>query len=225
MLSIIPARGGSKGVKNKNIKILNGKPLIAYSIECCLNCKNIERVIVSTDSLEIANIARQFGAEVPFMRPKEFARDDSKDEEFLNHFFDNFDVEDVVFIRPTTPFRKIEVIEKAIDTYLNVDFDFTGFRSMQAAEENPYKMFQINSHGVCEGFFKDFKGEKDYTNLPRQKFPEAYRPNGYVDIVKQEIVRRGSAFGDVIVPFITPRVPDIDTEEDFKFAEIFSRNE
>ena len=125
IFSIIPARSGSKGIPGKNIKLLNGIPLIAFSIQASLKSENISRTIVSTDSEEIANIARKFGAEVPFLRPSAISGDNSTDFEFFIHAIEWFKTNEgkipdyFVHLRPTTPLREPNVIDKAINYFIN----------------------------------------------------------------------------------------------------------
>ena len=220
LTALIPARGGSKGVPRKNIKLLGGLPLLSYSIATCLKCVNIDRVIVSTEDEEIANISRTFGAEVPFIRPLEFARDDSPDYGVIKHFFSQVDAEEVVLIRPTTPLRDDAVVDTAIAIYRSL-VDITSMRSMHELAESPYKFFKIDSNGLCEGFFDNFNGIKNYTNLPRQTFPKAYHPNGYVDIIKRSTIDAGSTYGEKISPFFTDAVVEVDTKEQFDLLELY----
>ena len=109
--ALIPARGGSKGIHKKNIKLLHGHPLIAYSIIACKMSDMIGRIIVSTDDEEIAEVALKYGAEVPFMRPAELATDKSRDMEVIKHYFDVTGDADVAYIRPTTPLRDPKFID------------------------------------------------------------------------------------------------------------------
>jgi len=214
--ALIPARGGSKGVPRKNVRVVGCAPLIAYSIVACKMSNNIDEVYVSTDDLEIAQVARKYGAKVPFLRPEKYATDSSGDQEVIRHFFDNIDVDCVVYMRPTTPMREPKKIDEYID-YFHFNKDrMSGLRSVQELAEPPYKMIKIED-GYCAGFFEDFEGIKDYTNLPRQTFPKAYLPNGYIDIAKREtVINSSSAFGMKIMPVITPHIVEIDTEEDVK---------
>jgi len=219
--ALIPARGGSKGVPRKNIRILNGHPLIAYSIKVCLDSGLIDKVYVSTEDEEIASVAKEYGATVPFIRPQEYAEDTSTDNEVLNHFFDNIDLEEIAFIRPTTPNRETKIIDACIEEYFtNNKSKCSGIRSMHLLPESPYKMYRLDDSGYCTGFFEDFNGEKNYTNLPRQVFPEAYHPNGYIDIIKREMVRQNNTFGEKVLPFVTEFCLEVDTEYEFKMLEI-----
>ena len=213
--ALIPARGGSKGVPKKNIRDLLAFPLISYSIAACRACKNIDKVYVSTDSEDIAKIAIEYGAEVPFIRPSEYAQDHSTDFDVINHFFSEANINQIAYMRPTTPLRSPESLEEYISFFFtNID-KMSGLRSMHEMPEPPYKVFKIED-GYCKGFFKHFKGIKDYTNLPRQTFPKAYQPNGYIDIAKRETINLGgSAFGQKIMPVITEHVTEVDMEYEF----------
>lgn len=212
---IIPARSGSKRVKNKNIKLVGEHPLIAYSIEACRQSENVGRIFVSTDCKEIASVAIRYGAEVPWLRPKELSSDSSSDVGFLNHFFENVDCNVVALIRPTSPLRDPKFIDETIDEFFSLDDDsITGLRTMSISGHSPYKLFKIENN-LCTGFFNDFNGVSEYSNLPGQIFPKTYLPNGYIDIIKKSTLLKGSAFGNKIYPKISDQIIDIDTEFDF----------
>ena len=214
--ALIPARGGSKGVPRKNVKLIGGHPLIAYSIAACKMSNKISDVYVSTDDREIASIAIRYGAKVPFLRPLYYATDTSGDWEVIKHFFDNIDAEYVAYMRPTTPLRDPKNIDKYVDFFKENKENMTGMRSMHELAEPPYKMLKIEN-GYCTGFFEDFNGNKNYTNLPRQVFPKAYHPNGYIDIAKKNYVMNSKdAFGTKIMPVVTPHTNEIDTQSDIK---------
>lgn len=222
---VIPARGGSKRIHRKNLALINGKPLLSYTIEVCRLIECIDRIIVSTDDDEIANVSLEYGAEIPFMRPKSFGLDMSPDNDFLKHFFENIDCDEVLFLRPTTPFRKPEVVIQAIECYWKNKSSISGFRSVNATGDNPYKMFKMNKQNMCSGFFDHFNGIKDYSNLPRQTFPKAYQANGYADVVKRTtLFDNDSVYGDLIYGFITPKTIDIDLPDDLELANIYARN-
>ena len=218
LTALIPARGGSKGVPRKNIRTLAGYPLIAYSIIACKKSKFINRVVVSTDDEEIAKVSALFGAEVPFIRPSEYSQDGSKDIDVIKHFYSVEGEQDLAFIRPTTPLREPQVMDKIILEYQQKKDDITGLRSAHELSESPYKYFKIEN-GLFTGFFDDFNGIKDYANLPRQVFPVAYHPNGYLDIVKKETVLSGSDFGEKVLPAITKYVTEVDDEYHFDMLE------
>lgn len=223
IIAIIPARAGSKKVPKKNIKPLGGYPLIAYTILAAKKSKKINRVIVSTDSREIANIAERYGAEVPFLRPKKFATDQSTDLEFISHFLAWFKKEEgnipklLVHLRPTTPLREPLLIDNAIG-YINKNKSATSLRSVHEMPESPRKAFEINNQFLTGLFPNDPRQE--YYNLPRQAFPPAYHPNGYVDIVKPKFVMdNGTLHGPKILAFITPFTTEIDNSQDFEYLQ------
>lgn len=229
VVAIIQARGGSKGVPKKNIRLLGGFPLIAYSIAACRLADEIERTIVSTDSEDIAEISRQFGAEIPFLRPDEYARDNSMDIEVFKHAVqwfkhnEKFIPEYMVQIRPTTPLRDPELINKAVRK-IKSTAESTGLVSVHEIRESPCKMFGIEDDfliGLCPN-----DPRPEYYNLPRQAFPSVYFGNGYVDIVKsQTLIKYNSCYGRRMLGFIAPDTGEVDREEDFEKLEFnLSRN-
>ena len=223
IMAIIPARGGSKGVPGKNIRLLGGYPLIAYSVIAAKLSEKIERVLVSTDTEEIAAIAREYGAEAPFLRPAEFAQDTSPDQDFMLHAIhwlqDNEGriPEYLVQLRPTTPLRVPSIVDMAIAEIIKRP-EATSLRSAHLAPESPFKWFQMNEAGYYKGFFEGISN--DLLNNPRQGFPDAYIPDGYVDIVKPDFIRSsGQLYGDRTIGFNSPFCTEIDTMNDFELLE------
>ena len=216
---LIPARGGSKGIPKKNIVDLGGHPLIVYSIVAARLARidECDRVIVSTDDEKIADIALKYGAEVPFMRPKEYASDSSSDFGFLKHFFDNVDGEEVVLLRPTTPFRNVLFMYDVINEYFENKDDMTGLRSAELMNQPAHKQLRIENNYFCQ-LFESFNGIKNYSNLPRQNFPDTYCPNGHIDIVKRETIESGKVFGDRIYACVSEKMIDVDDEYDLEIA-------
>lgn len=222
--SIIPARGGSKGVPKKNIKNLAGYPLIAYSIIASKLSSKVERTIVSTDSQEIADIAISFGAEVPFMRPAEISQDNSTDLELFQHAIAWFEEKEnmlpdlLVQLRPTTPLRGVSEIDQAIKC-IEESKEASSLRSAHELAEPPQKMFQIDNDNFFRGFFPE-DSRPEYYNLPRQSFPKAYYPNGCVDIVRPDTIKKtNSLYGPNIAAFVTPFKSEIDESEAFEYLE------
>lgn len=218
---LIPARSGSKGFKHKNIKILENFPLLAYSIAAAKMTKGIDRVIVTTDSEEYANISRKYGAETPFLRPKSISNDKSSDLEFFKHCIDwlyvneNYIPDNIIHLRPTTPIRDPEIISKAI-LFLNLNKKATSLRSGHKAPESPFKWFLKDENN----FFKGLKDglTPDMVNMPRQGFPDVFIPDGYVDIVKPTTIKEtGTLHGNNMLVFESPRSYEIDEEEDFNY--------
>lgn len=223
IVSIIPARSGSKGVPKKNIKLLAGYPLIAYSIIASKLSSKIQRTIVSTDSQEFAEIALSYGAEVPFLRPKEISKDNSLEIEYIRHALEWFQTHEgyhpeyIVSLPPPTPLRDPVLIDAAIEKII-LNKNATSLRSAHETRESPYKLFEIKDDFFV-GMFPD-DPRPEYYNLPRQAFPPVYHPNGYVDIIKSETVNNfGSLHGPRILSFVTPDVGELDRPEDFDFIE------
>lgn len=219
-VAIIPARSGSKGIPRKNIRLLSGHPLIAYSIIIAQQSKTISRVFVSTDSPEIASIAKEYGAEVPFLRPAEFATDSATDREFLLHAMqwvgerERALPEYWVHLRPTTPIREANVVEKAIHLLQN-NPDATSLRSAHLVEKTPYKWFQLDGNGYFQGI-RPSDSRPEYYNLPRQNFPPVYSPNGYVDVLRaSQILNSQSVHGTSILGYITQPCHDLDSVDDW----------
>ncbi len=223
IVAIIPARSGSKGVPDKNIRLLEGKPLLAYSIAAALQVKLIKRVIVSTDSQQYADIAQKYGAEVPFLRPADISDDGSTAYDFIKHTLDWLNTHEghrpayFVLLLPTTPLREISYIEAAIRSIKNND-KATGLRSVHEMSESAYKTVEIDGgylKCVCTGSF-----DADTGNLPRQGYPKTYQPNGYVDIIKTNyVIKNGKLFGDRVIAHTTPQVVEVDAMEDFAYLE------
>ena len=223
IVGLVPARSGSKGIPKKNIKLLAGYPLMAYSIIASKLASKIERTVVSTDSEEFAEIARSYGAEVPFLRPKEISTDTSLDIEYVKHALKWFEdnegekPEYLVILAPPSPLRDPAIIDKAIEKIIH-NKEATSLRSAYETGESPYKLFGIKNDYWAGLFPNDPRPE--YYNLPRQNFPPVYHPNGYVDIIKsQTLVKTGSLHGSKILSFITPDVGELDRPEDFEFIE------
>tara|TARA_B100001564_G_scaffold351857_1_gene358345 strand:- start:528 stop:1244 length:717 start_codon:yes stop_codon:yes gene_type:complete len=222
MIAVIPARSGSKGVLDKNIKILDGKPLLAYSILSAKTIPLIKRVIVSTDSLKYAKIAKMYGAEVPFLRPKEISQDNSSDFDVFNHLIgwlrqNEENIPNIfVHLRPTTPLREREVLIDAINHFLENKHRATSQRSCHLAPESPFKWCFKDE----KGYFKALKNglNPENTNQPRQTFPDVYIPNGYIDLINSKnILEKSKLHGEKMLVYETPFSVEVDTEDDFQY--------
>jgi CMP-N-acetylneuraminic acid synthetase len=221
-LAVIPARGGSKGVPRKNIRLLAGKPLIAYAIETALASKSIDRVIVSTDDEEIAQVAEQYGAEVPFMRPQELARDDSPEWLTWQHAvrtLDNMDdgqIEVMVCVPPTSPLRAVEDVDACVDLLLQTDADLVC--TVRTAQRNPYyNMVVLDDQGYAR-----LAVTPSGAIHRRQDAPFMYDMTTVAYAVRPEfLLRASSIFEGKVKSVLVPdeRALDIDTELDLKFAE------
>lgn len=207
ILALIPARGGSKGIPRKNVLPLLGKPLIAYSILHAQASQAINRVIVSTDDEEIAGVASQWGAEVPFMRPAEYAQDLSPDIDVFRHALDWLKTHEdyvpdlVIHLRPTGPVRRVEVIDRAIALLLSHP-EADAVRSVSLALQTPYKMWRITPQGYMQPVLR-IEGIPDPQSLPRQQLPLVYWQNGYVDVIRpRAVLEKNSMWGDCALPFM-----------------------
>lgn len=224
VLCLIPARGGSKGIPRKNIRNLAGKPLIAYSIECAKQSQLIQRVIVSTDDEEIAKIAIRYGAEVPFMRPRELAQDLTPDSPVFQHVLselkgkEEYEPDLVVNLRPTCPIRRVETIDAAIGELMRHP-EADSLRSVSRPLQTPYKMWRIQDSYLKP--LMTIKGMKEPYNMPRQILPEIFWQNGYIDVIRPPIIQKGMMSGRTILPFVIrdEEWVDIDYEEDLQKAE------
>ncbi|MFC1499363.1 cytidylyltransferase domain-containing protein [Verrucomicrobiota bacterium] len=230
ILALIPARGGSRSIPMKNIVDMGGKPLIAYSIEVALKSELISRVVVSTDSQKIADISRESGAEVPFMRPEELAGDTTTDLPVFQHALkwlnENEDYVPgiVVQLRPTTPLRRVKEVDEAVQLLID-DPDADSVRCVSNPVENPFKMWTIENT-----YLKPLldAGIQEPYNQPRQKLPEVYWQNGYADVIRHKtIAEKNSMTGDKILPYILGQrfVVDIDHPFSLKIAELLLQND
>lgn len=226
VLAIIPARGGSKSIPRKNIKLLNGFPLIAYSIAAGIAAKSVNRVIVSTDDEEIAEISRRYKAEVLFMRPAELGRDDTPDLPVFQHALKwlaehkNYVPDVVVQLRPTSPFRPPELVDTAVNILLN-DESADSVRAVVPSGQNPYKMWRITERGYMSPLMETPRISEPY-NMPRQKLPSTYWQTGHIDVIRYStIVSKGSMSGEHILPITLDSryAVDIDTISDWQHAE------
>jgi N-acylneuraminate cytidylyltransferase len=222
-VAIIPARSGSKGVPDKNVRLLAGKPLLAYSIRAAKLTANINRVIVSTDSHAYAGIAEQYGAEIPFLRPAEISGDRSTDYEFMRHAIDwfkqneGFQPKYLVHLRPTTPLRDPHHIAQAIDS-IKANTAATALRSVHEMSETAYKAMEIDNgclKSVYTGVF-----DLDAANRPRQMFPKTYQPNGYVDVIVSAFVLESQKLhGNRVAAYVSPSVVEVDSQAEFELLE------
>ena len=225
ILGLIPARGGSKGIPRKNIKLLDGKPLIQYSIEVGLACSLIDELVVSTEDEEIAAISKSTGASVPFIRPSHLASDQSPTLDTVIHVLDFFEKKEILFdavclLQPTVPFRDIEDLSAAIKKFVASDAD-----SLISVREVPhvYNPYWVYEQDAENGFLKLAKGG-DSIIPRRQDLPKTYHRDGSIYLTKKEIIlKEKSLYGKKIIPHIMKNSPNIniDTMEDWKLAEQF----
>jgi N-acylneuraminate cytidylyltransferase len=226
ILALIPARGGSKSIPRKNIRPLAGHPLIAYSIAAGLQSRLVTRTLVSTDDEQIARVARQYGAETPFLRPIEFAQDTTTDFPVFTHALrwlqDNEDYRPgiIVQLRPTSPIRPPELVDAAIQLLLDHP-QADSVRCIVPSGQNPFKMWRVDEDGRMRPLLS-LPGIAEPFNAPRQALPQTYWQTGHIDAIRAgTILEKNSLSGDTILPLhIDPRYTiDIDTLKDWRRAE------
>ena len=222
MIAIIPARGGSKGIPRKNIKFLGGKPLITYTIEAALQAKSVTRVFVSTEDLEIAEIAKKYGAEIPFMRPKKLATDASSATDVYIYTIKQLEkilnkkIESFIALLPTSPLRTGRDIDRAVKIFLEKKAD--SVISVNEAPHPPSWFLKLNENGVLTNFFNKTMSMKN-----RQEEPKAFIPNGAIYVLKMNVIKnKKNYYTNKTYAYILPseRSIDIDNPMDFALAEI-----
>lgn len=221
MISLIMARGGSKGIPNKNIKRLLDRPLIVYTIEAAKKAKSVEKIILSTDDEKIAEIAKNLEVEVPFMRPGELATDNALAIDNYIYTIERLNTEygenckEFVSLQPTSPLRTAEDIDNAIDIFYEKKAD--SVISVCEAFHPPLWVKEIDDQGILRSYFPFDVGNKN-----RQELKKAYVPNGAVFVFKFSLLKeKYTYYSEKTYPYVMPkeRSIDIDSEFDFDFAE------
>ncbi len=209
VLGVILARGGSKRIPRKNVKLLAGKPLITYTIEAAKASSYLDRTILSSDDEEAIAIARSHGIDVPFIRPAELAADTVTDFPVFEHALawlkehEGYEPDIVVQLRPTSPLRETQHIDAAIEL-LAAHPEADSVRTVAEPEQSPYKMYSIGTNGLLEPLLR-IEGVPESFNLPGQKLPKAYKHVGYVDVMwRKTIVEKHQMTGTNILPLILP---------------------
>lgn len=220
VLAVIPARGGSKGLPGKNIRSLAGKPLIAWSIACAHQSSYIDRCIISTDDPVIAQVSREWGGDVPFLRPVELAQDDTPGIAPILHALDQVQGYDlVVLLQPTSPLRLASDIDGCLERLLASGAP--ACVSVTPADQSPYWMYTLTEQGKMEPVLPS--SERD---IPRQALPEVYVLNGAVYVAEVLWLQRSRTFlTEETVAFVMPRERsvDIDTLDDLELADRLMR--
>ena len=232
ILTLIPARGGSKGIPRKNIRSFAGYPLIAWSIAAAKQSELVTRIIVSTDDEEIASVAHECGAETPFLRPSEFAQDNTTDLPVFEHALqwleenEIYMPEFVIQLRPTSPIRPIGMVDNAIRILLEHD-DADCVRGVVPAGQNPFKMWRFSGEDKPLSPLLEVPGIAEPYNAPRQILPPVYWQTGHIDAIRVSTIKnKKSLTGDVIYPLvIDPRYTvDIDNLSDWAKYEALARS-
>ena len=220
VLAVIPARAGSKSIKNKNILPFNGKPLFQWSVEVAMKTELISDVIVTSDSHEILNIAKRIGAKT-LLRPKQIAADFSRDSEYISHLIEKLDEIKfqippmyIIILRPTCPSRHSSDINKAIYRFKQLT-DADSMRSVRLCTETPYKMW-IDAEN-SDGSIIPVIGESsvvDHVNAPRQLLPKVYWQDGYLEMIRISSFVKGLYPGNVYPWHNNKKSLDIDHIDD-----------
>ncbi|MBI3090348.1 MAG: acylneuraminate cytidylyltransferase family protein [Candidatus Tectomicrobia bacterium] len=216
VLALIPARGGSKNPPDKNLLLFQGKPLVVHSIEHGLAARLIERVIVSTDSERIAEVSRQAGAELPFLRPAELAGDYSTDLEVFQHALnwlwehESYRPDLIVHLRPTSPLRPPELIDAGIERLL-AHPEADALRSVIPAPHTPYKMWRLEGDYLVP--LLTHPTYQEPYNQPRQLLPAVYWQNANLDITRwRTVMEQGSMTGRRMLPLVMSADDDVDID-------------
>jgi N-acylneuraminate cytidylyltransferase len=223
ILTLIPARGGSKGIPRKNIRPFAGYPLLAWSIAAARQASSVTRIVVSTDDAEIASIAREYGAETPFLRPTQLAQDHTTDLPVFEHALEwleaneDYRPESVIQLRPTSPIRPKDCVDHAVEI-LTAHSDADCVRGVVPAGQNPHKMWRFAGDGQPIKPLLKVEGIAEPYNAPRQILPPVYWQTGHIDAIRVSTIKqKKSLTGDVVYPLvIDPRYTvDIDSLSDW----------
>lgn len=225
VLGLIPARGGSKGIPGKNIYPLKGKPLLAYTCEAAIQSKQLQRVILSTDSQEIADVGSKYGVEVPFLRPERYAQDNTPSMDVVLHALDwlqkseNWIPDVVVLLQPTSPLRKAVHIEQALQTFHEKQAE-----TVVSVVKVPHRFSPYTIQKLHNGSLHDFWEEDvPFDRFRRQDIPELYARNGpAVLITRTEVIQQSKSFyGKKVIPYIMEEKYSIDIDDmsDLQLAE------
>lgn len=228
ILGIIPARGGSKGVPKKNIKLLGGKPLLQYTSEIALKSKFLEKVVLSSDTDEIIKVGKQLGLEVPFKRPSNLAEDKTPTLPVIKHVLDFYssigeEFDAVCLLQVTSPFRTVDFLDEALYKFINSNSESLVSVQEVPHEYNPHWSFEVDTTGNL----KIATGEKKIISR-RQELPVSYHRDGSIYITKTSVIMlQNSLYGNSIsfIESVKESYVNIDTFEDWKKAELFLKKE
>ena len=214
LIALIPARAGSERIKNKNIYNLDNKPLIAYSIASAIKTKIFDKIIVSTDSLKYAKIAKKYGADVPFLRPKKFSKSTSPDYEWLKFTIDKLDKEKYDFthffiLRPTNPFRNHKTILRAWKEFRK-NKKAESLRAIQISKSHPGKMWKLQGKFLKPILNLKILDQPSYNNQFKS-LPNVYIQNASLEISKKMVIKKYKTIcGKKIIPFFTNEIEGFD---------------
>lgn len=219
LLALIPARGGSKGVPRKNVRLLAGKPMIAWTIEAARQARGVDRIVVSTDDDEIARVAREFGAEIPFMRPDALAQDNTSSMDVVFHALDNLpEHDDILLLQPTSPLRTAEDIEAIVR--LRMESNAPAAVSVTEMDHPPEWMYRMGAGMHLQPVLNT------QSPVRRQDAMPAYALNGALYLARVNWLREQRSFvTDQTIGYVMPaaRSPDIDTPLDWRWVEFLMK--
>lgn len=227
VLGIVGARSGSKSIPHKNIRLLCGKPLMAWIIEAAKKSPLVTRLVLSTDSPEYAQIGRRYGAETPFLRPLEFANDVASDIDYLTHAVswleenEKWKPDIILRLPPTTPLCKTESINACVELLLK-DSEATSARTITSASKHPYKLWRTDGERLIPFIPKELTGFDEPSNMARQSFPPAFSHVDVIAVKYDTLMRDRLLTGPKTLYHQLPKEDaiDIDTETDFLLAEL-----
>lgn len=229
VFAIIPARSGSKNVKNKNIIRISGAPMLAYSIVAAKKSKLIDKIIFSSDSKKYLNIAKRYEPDILHLRSKKNSTSKATDYDFLKEIYSylkkiNSSLPDIfVLLRPNTPTRIVKDINNSINFFIKNYSKFSALRSVSQMSETSYKTFYIKNNKLCSVMNNNYNIDK--LNLPKEKFKKTYYGNGCIDIIKCSNLKKGITHGSKVYGYITKNIyVDVDYNNDIKLAKYFIKD-
>ena len=229
-IALIPARGGSKRIQNKNIRLLGGHPLIAHSINAARDTGIYDRILVSTDNFEIAQVAKQYGAEIPSMRPSEYATDTSPDIDWISYSVHEWEIAQestLTILRPTSPLRKAATIKSAVEALTSSSWA-DSLRAMQLVSEHPGKMWRVNANNEAIPYLQQQDRSVPTHSSPTNTLERVWVQNASLEVVKvQTIINKGSLAGDRILKFEMPGLEgfDLNTLSDWNYLEFLIQSD
>ncbi len=231
-IALIPARSGSKRIPGKNLRLLNGHPLIAYSIVSAIKSNIFSRVLVSTDSEEIIQVSRKYGAEIPGLRPKKLARDDSPDIEWVNYAIENWIDPNsnplLAIIRPTSPLRKPGTLQDAFSKFESNPWA-DSLRAMERVSQHPGKMWRVNENLAATPFLPQESNQTPTHSRPTQSLEELFVQNASLEVTSVEsVLKNGTISGKKVLSYSMPGREgfDLNTEDDWLLLnELIKSNE
>jgi CMP-N,N'-diacetyllegionaminic acid synthase len=225
IIALIPARSGSERIKNKNIKILGTLPLIAHTIRSAIKSKIFDKIIVSTDSKKYASLSKKFGADIPFLRPKNISKSNSPDYQWVNFTIqkllkdENIQYTHFFILRPTSPFRTSKTIIRAWNLFNKIE-NAESLRAVEICKQHPYKMWTKNKNFINPLFSKK-EFQQPFYNMQFKSLPKIYIQNASLEISKISVLKNYKTItGKKIVPFFTKDYEgfDINQNYDFEYA-------